>query len=400
MGTVVTTEDARWASGEGGTALNVMEDGVSLPARVSLNFDSGIFAVDNPAQNRIDITAVPGPTGPQGPPGVGGGGVSPVRRGRPTLTLASAASPAFSASSFAGFVGTTMLGGSVVDYRGRTGPTNPSTGAAANFGWYFSTDHALTNAGIYLAVADVITGPWTPYNSGNTIYQDSGSGGGTEDPVVLYHDATQQYFMHYQTSNGAGIAEQVTRLAVSSNGATGWAANGILLDTPGGSTNWPGHGHTGYFRPAQMAESDYVGVSLMTSGNYSTLGLWRSRDMVRWVVDPRPLQLDMVDAGGDPARKITFIKYFTLYGVPWGIASNTTIGSGVGATLTKVLYSVVGSMTSDLRRFQGPPVPVILPDDPWETWSLAMHEVIVVDGQPYLAYGTATQFGIGALTLA
>lgn len=251
---------------------------------------------------------------------------------------------------------------------------------------WFSTNHDAGAGGIGLAYADSLTGPWTAH-ANNPIYVDTAVGVQTETPSVIWNEKVNQFYMYYHQA-GVGIG-QSTCLATSSDGIN-WTRYGMVLDVPN-STDFPGDGHTGYFRPFRL-QNRWFGYHLMGGGNYPHFGISYSNDGKLWHIDPRPLGYNSDFVGDNGYRTEWNVSNIIEYKgrMYWiGMISNFT--SGGGAKDSKI---VMAQICPDFRTFQSPYDVVIEGSEAWESTNIQTMSTFVDDGKIYIIYQCDDKFGI------
>lgn len=274
------------------------------------------------------------------------------------------------------------------------------TGAVGTFGEtyriYYSTDHEGATARIGLMTATNRLGPWTDRGQ---IYQDTTLGNQTETQAVVWNPTEQLWFMYYHqvtAALGGTSAGEVTMLATSANGVTGWTRVGVVADYPSyDSAGYPPAGGLGYFRPWRLGGSWYA-HGLLAGGDYARFCLWRSTDGRVWDLDARPLGSGAEWLGN--ATRIEWNSGTVIYwnGELWwvGFISNFTSG-GAG----RVTYYAAAPIAPDFRNLLAKPIPLFGSLQAWETNPADNRSggslLVDTDGALVLAYsGSTTKFGI------
>lgn len=222
-----------------------------------------------------------------------------------------------------------------------------------NFYMYYSTDHDSGAGGIWLATAPSPTGPWT---GRGRVYQDTVSGTQTETPSVIWNDDESLFFMYYQQGGVSGAnGVQTTMLATSPDGLT-WTRVGIAVDRPS-SSDFPGDGHTGYFRPFRIGRR-WFAYHLCGGGNFPHFAFSSSTDGRTWLISPRPLGYG-VDQRSD-GRRIEWNSgdVFMWRGMPWWVGIVTTFVSGATPKDSRI---AIAPLSSNLRHLLGTPMDQLYP---------------------------------------
>lgn len=238
---------------------------------------------------------------------------------------------------------------------------------------YTSTNHDATG-GIFAHGAQSLTGPWTYLSAAGTrTYVDTVVGSSTETPQAVYFEDSRLLGVYYQQLTPDG---QQTLLATTEDGLT-FERLGVVFP----STN----SHTGYTAITRLARRDLVATSLWFDSLASARALWRSRDGVKWTVDPRPMSTQIEQSPEPTSRRVMgTVKFFSLDGELWAIGAATVPSSGGSDNGVR---TVAGPVSADLRGFAATPQIVHLPSAPSEGDSGGGTEVFVDDdGQPYLLF--------------
>ena len=312
--------------------------------------------------------------------GGGGGGVATVSRGRPSLKFTSEDAPILIKTDFD--IPTALYWPSIIRAEGRL----PSP--IAKYYCYLSTNHDVAEGGVWLAVADDLTGPWEAHDQ-DRIYVDTVSGTQTETPSIEWEPLTQQVYMYYQNA-GAG-RNQSTVMASSTDGVS-FTRQGVVIDVPDPASGllFPGDGHTGYARVTRISRNNWVAVTLDGGTDYAYRALHRSRDGIRWVTDPNSLLANQ-EAIADQERRVNVDDIFMVSGKPWGLATSPIANAGAGQ---KNGIVVAGPITDDLRHFDGPPEVVWEPTVSWESNDVQSAGIFVDDdGTIALAYVCGSTVG-------
>lgn len=149
---------------------------------------------------------------------------------------------------------------------------------------YYSTDHDSGVGGIYLATAPTVYGPWSSHGM---LFVDTTSGSQTETAAVMWSEDEQLYFMYYQQATVTGANGNQTTMYAQSTDGVNWVRQGIAVDLlyP---NQFPGDGHTGYFRPFRIGKQWY-GYHLLGGTDFPQFGMSTSYNGRDWMIDPRPL---------------------------------------------------------------------------------------------------------------
>lgn len=158
--------------------------------------------------------------------------------------------------------------------------------------YYNYTNSTGGSAGIAVATADSVTGPWTAYDGGRPIL--TGAGG----PAVIYHQSSEEYWMYYTASNNA---KSVLR-AVSSDGIH-FTPMGEVLNTTafGSATRDNTYQVSVYEQQIEGKENQYVMLLTGNPGGKKALLLAWSDDGITWENEPVNLLLASAEDGGNIA---------------------------------------------------------------------------------------------------
>jgi hypothetical protein len=298
-----------------------------------------------------------------------------IRRPRGSTTSLGVLVPA---SLFTGRIATTgILGPSIVKYEGKLPQAQWPGGK--RYGAYMTTNHDDVvdvdgvSGGVWLALADQLSGPWTAYQAGRIYVDGPGSEFETETFEVVWNPLTRQFHGYYQNAgvntavDGSTIrGAQSTLLAVSTDGVN-WTRHGpVVFRTD--VTNRPGNGHTGYLKPFLHTERDWIGTSLQAGGGMGFNALWRSKDGVLWVPDPRLMHgpSRIRNNGAVPASFSGFntaahahfrdglpVEFFHVGGRLFATAQTGRSSTSGGDAATDVVVSLGEVYEHDPRRWKG-----------------------------------------------
>jgi hypothetical protein len=260
--------------------------------------------------------------------------------------------------------------------------------ALGKYYMYCSTNHSTAAGGIFLAYADDIAGPWTPYQF-NAIYVDNVVGSQTETPVPIWEPVSEQIYLYYHNNGGGSWGAGQRSFMASSTDGISFSRVGKVFELD--NLDYPGDGHLGYAVVTRLAQNRWIANHLMGGTDYSFLGLSYSHDGVAWHTDPESL-VDRLDQTNEVDKKITFQWLFFFQGDPWAVAIETVVGS---STDQKPSRLVGGPLAPDLRAFQGKPACVWSPQHSWQTTDLqSLGTFVDNDGTPYLTYASGSDIGI------
>lgn len=271
-------------------------------------------------------------------------------------------------------------------------------GRLGRYYMYWSTDHASeANAGIFMAYADSLLGPWTnvmvsgltipdwmtglpgtgslaewrsTYHGNNTIYRDFDSTSGfgqTETPWVM-PDLTgeRRFIMYYQNKNPYSISSEVgqqnTYFAKSDDGIT-WIPGAKPVAGPLATAvsrrralegarfhGLSADGHTGYARFFDIGRYR-IAYSLTGGQQWSRQGMWHSTDGMSFTLD-RDRYSQHNDIVGRETMKMTgLFRPFQWRGEVWTYGAVQT--TGAGGSVPAQSQPVVGRMRSDMRSIMG-----------------------------------------------
>jgi hypothetical protein len=282
---------------------------------------------------------------------------------------------------------------------------------------HYSTDHAVDNttSGLYRAYSP--TGPLGAFTSIGRYFRDSVDGTQTETPSVVWDKATSQYLIYYQQKGVPGsIGAQQTMLATGNAALSNVTRSKVMLDMA--STNDPGDGHQGYFKPFAIGGRNY-GYHLNGGEDYGRYGLSRSEDGQTWNTDPqqigaqipylRQFGASVVGTPGTAAQttaaKSNNIGWKSFLGCPiewkgrvWWIGLVGPRSSGATVTVNKI---VAAPLREDLMGIAEPPIDITPPTQAWEGTGISgFSNIIEYDGKFYAAYqANGAQGGFGLLEI-
>lgn len=260
----------------------------------------------------------------------------------------------------------------------------------------WSTDHDAGDGGIGLAHGPSPLGPFTVANSGDPVFVDTTNGDECETPSVIWNPVTELFHMYYQINKTSG--GQRTFLTTTADFETfNTPVEVLTIQTTPVLYIGDGH-HTGYFTPQRIGGM-WFGISLLTSGDYSTTIMWYSYDGIDWTMDYSPLGWNshLTDSIDHSAKVSThWMKYFEINGVLWGLANEAVFASGL--VVSDVPW-VMGPVSSDKKQFIGMPIDVTPSSAAWEDDNRGGVRSIIIEDNVVYAYYRATnasdKHGIG-----
>ena len=282
---------------------------------------------------------------------------------------------------------------------------------------HYSTDHAVDNtqSGLYRAYSS--TGPLGAFTSIGRYFRDTVDGTQTETPSVVWDSATSQYLIYYQQKGVPGaVGAQQTMLATGNAALSNVARNKVMLDMV--STNDPGDGHMGYFKPFTIGGRHY-GYHLNGGEDYGRYGLSISEDGQNWVTDPQQIgaqvpRLKQFGAGvvGTPGNAAQTTPAYSnnvgwksflgavieWKGRPWWIGLVGPRSSGATTTVNKI---VAAPLRADLKGISESPVDITPTAQAWEGTGISgFGNIIEWDGKFYGVYqANGPQGGFGLLEI-
>lgn len=233
---------------------------------------------------------------------------------------------------------------------------------------YTSTDHDSGRGGIAIGVSslpdplDMSGWSWLR-NAGSPIMFSEGSSSQVETPCVVWNKSTKLFHLYYQTQTGSGSTLlQMTRVATSADGVTGWTVVGDAIPNP--SNAIAGFNHRGY---ARVYNIDGLWCAWHLQGNgtaVSAYGWSFSNDGLTFVADRRRVgaALHM----GDGVLRTGLSTLLHWRGQVWAIGTLTEYVSGATASSSVRVWTAPINLEDDLRSLRGRPTymdwPMISPE--------------------------------------